>query len=149
MAATLPGRESGHHGYMRGKDPLLLAIALACLPATAAPGPAENSAPVTAVSCRGGITSIELTEHAAYDATFYNTTDIAADDIHVAIPYGRHRVATFNVTNTFPPHASVPVHLHKNLSGGLFAYSSDDNACNVRYVHFVDGSSWGDPRVKS
>ncbi|HTV93636.1 MAG TPA: hypothetical protein VMG98_13050 [Verrucomicrobiae bacterium] len=118
-------------------------IALGLL--AAAPVPVTTP-PIIAVSCRGGVTSIELTEHAAYDATFYNTTSVAADDIHVAIPYGRRRVATFDVAHAFPAHADVAVHLHKNLSGGLFAYSSDENACNVRYVHFVNGTSWGDPR---
>lgn len=98
--------------------------------------------PITAGPCSGGVTSIELTEHAAYAATFRNTTGVAADEIRVAIPYGRHRVATFDVKQLFPPNVTVHVHLHKNLAGGLYAYGSDRNACNVRYVHFVDGTSW-------
>lgn len=115
----------------------------------AAPAWTQTSPPISAASCRGGVTSIELTEHAAYDATFHNAAKVAADDIHVAIPYGRRRVALFDVESTFPPDADVSLHLHKNLSGGLFAYVSDDNACNVRYVHFVDGTTWGDPNAKS
>ncbi len=107
----------------------------------------QSPAPIVAVACRGGITSIELTEHASYDVTFRNEGAVAADDIHVAIPYGRRRVATFNVQQAFPTDAETTVHLHKNLPGGLFAYESDTNACHVRYVHFVDGTTWGNPRV--
>ncbi len=125
----------------------LPALVALCLLGAASPW-AQTGAPISATSCRGGVTSIELVEHAAYDATFHNAANVAADDIHVAIPYGRHRVATFDVESTFPPGADVSVHLHKNLSGGLFAYVSDDNACNIRYVHFVDGTTWGDPNGK-
>jgi len=114
-----------------------------------APAPAQTGSPVTATSCRGGVTSIELVEHAAYDATFYNAANVAADEIHVSIPYGRTRIASFDVQTTFAPHAVTPVHLHKNLSGGLYAWESENNACNVRYVHFVDGSSWGDPKAQT
>ena len=101
--------------------------------------------PVIASSCSGGITSIELVEHAAYDVTFRNTTNVAADDLQLAIPYGRRKVATFDVHAAFAPHSDLRQHLHKNLSGGLFAYTSDQNNCEVRYVHFVDGTSWGTP----
>jgi hypothetical protein len=116
-------------------------FALYVLLAAAAAAPAN--APVVATSCAGGVTSIELTEHASYHATFRNTANVAADDIHVAIPYGRRRVATFDVKQLFPPDVDVSVHLHKNLAGGLYAYETDQNSCNVRYVHFVDGTSWG------
>ncbi|HTX56444.1 MAG TPA: hypothetical protein VMD47_04995 [Candidatus Acidoferrales bacterium] len=101
--------------------------------------------PVVATSCTGGVTSIELTEHASYTATFRNTANVAADDIHVAIPYGRRRVANFDVKQTFPPDASVAVHMQKYLAGGLYAYSTTQNACKVEYVHFIDGTIWGNP----
>lgn len=129
------------------QSPLAAALALSLLGVVAAPPP--GAAPVAATRCSGGVTSIELVEHAAYDATFHNAANIGADDIHVVIPYGRHRVATFDVAQAFPPGTDVPVHLHKNLRGGLYAYESDSNACNIRYVHFVDGSTWGDPNAKS
>jgi hypothetical protein len=119
-------------------------LALSLLAAGLAP-PASNS-PVVATSCVGGVTSIELVEHAAYDASFRNDAGVAADEIQVSIPYGRRRVATFDVKQSFPPHTVVPVHLHKNLAGGLYAYETDQNTCNVQYVHFVDGTQWGDPR---
>lgn len=124
--------------------------AIAMLGLTAAsPSAAPPDAPVSAMTCRGGVTSIELTEHAAYDATFVNTARVAADDIHVTIPYGRRRVAAFNVAQPFPPGTPVAVHLHKNLAGGLYAYESSENTCRVRYVHFVDGTSWGDPQARN
>lgn len=109
----------------------------------ASPAAAQSGAPVTATSCRGGVTSIELVEHAAYDTTFHNAANVAVDDFHVAIPYGRHGVAFFDVRSPIAPGGDVTVHLHKNLKGGLFADESDRNACNVRYVHFVDGTTWG------
>ena len=114
----------------------------AAIPAGAQPA-TEPSPPVMATSCSGGITSIELVEHASYDVTFRNTSNVAADDVQVAIPYGRRKVATFDVHATFAPHADLVQHLHKNLSGGLFAFASDHNNCEVRYVHFIDGTSWG------
>ena len=103
------------------------------------------TAPIVATSCTGGVTSIELTEHASYDASFRNDAGVAADEIRVAIPYGRRRVANFDVKQAFPPNAVVQVHLHENLPGGLYAYESDRNSCTVRYVHFVDGTQWSDP----
>jgi hypothetical protein len=119
----------------------------AAVPAGAQPPGAQPSiqpvSPVVATSCPGSITSIELVEHASYDVTFRNTSDIAADDVQVAIPYGRRKVAKFDVHATFAPHVDLVQHLHKNLSGGLFAYASDQNDCEVHYVHFVDGTSWG------
>lgn len=127
-------------------QPRLLPLFALCLLAAA---PVQGNAPVAAVSCRGGVTSIELVEHAAYDATFHNSSSVAADDVHVAIPYGRRRVALFDVERSFPAGADVAVHLHKNLSGGLYAYESDENACHVQYVHFVDGTTWGDPNAKT
>jgi hypothetical protein len=114
-------------------------------PIPAQPAVAPPAPPVIASSCSGGITSIELVEHAAYDVTFRNTTNVAADDLQLAIPYGRRKVATFDVHTTFAPHVDVRQHLHKNLSGGLFAYTSDENNCEVRYVHFADGTSWSAP----
>jgi hypothetical protein len=122
-----------------GVAALMLAAAL---PAGGQPSNQPVS-PVTATSCPGSITSIELVEHASYDVTFRNTSDVAADDVQLTIPYGRRKVAKFDVRATFAPHADLVQHLHKNLSGGLFAYASDQNDCEVRYVHFVDGTSWG------
>lgn len=107
------------------------------------PAGAQPPAPIVATSCRGEITSLELIEHASYDATFHNAASVAADDIHVAIPYGRRKVATFDIHGTFAPNADVAEHLHKNLSGGLFADATNDPRCDVTYVHFVDGTSWG------
>jgi hypothetical protein len=56
-------------------------------------------------------------------------------------------VATFDVKQPFPANAAVSVHLHKNLAGGLYAYETDQNTCTVTFVHFVDGTSWGDPKM--
>lgn len=116
----------------------------ASLPA-GAQQPTQIVPPVVATSCPGSITSIELVEHASYDVTFRNSSEVAADEVQLAIPYGRRKVATFDVHATFAPHVDLMQHLHKNLSGGLFAYASDKNNCEVRYVHFVDGTSWGTP----
>ena len=114
-------------------------------PIVAQPAVQQPQSPVIVSSCSGGITSIELVEHAAYDVTFLNTTNVVADDLQLAIPYGRRKVATFDVHAAFAPHSDVQQHLHKNLSGGLYAYTSNVNNCQVWYVHFVDGSSWGTP----
>lgn len=127
---------------MQGPIVLSLAVALG----SAAAG-AQTAAPVVATVCRGTISSIELVEHASYDATFRNDGRVAADDIHVAIPYGRRKTMTFDVRDTFAPGADVDEHLHKNLTGGLFTVATTDDRCNVRYVHFVDGTSWGDPAL--
>jgi hypothetical protein len=121
----------------------LAAFMLAAAVAAGAQPSAEPSPPVTATDCSGGITSIELVEHASYDVTFRNTSNIAADYVQLEIPYGRRKVATFDVHATFTPYVDLVQHLHKNLSGGLFAYTSNQNNCEVRYVHFVDGTSWG------
>jgi hypothetical protein len=108
---------------------------------------AQTVSPVVATSCHGTITSLELIEHASYDATFHNTGTVGVDDIHVAIPYGRTKLATFDVHDSFPPGADVTEHLHKNLSGGLFATATNDDRCSVTYVHFVNGLSWTKPRL--
>ena len=107
------------------------------------------TAPIVATSCTGGVTSIELTEHASYEATFRNSSAVAADEIRVVIPYGRRRLATFDVKQAFPANAATSVHLHKNLAGGLYAYETDRNDCRVQYVHFVDGTSWSAPDTKT
>jgi hypothetical protein len=121
-------------------------LAIAVTLAMVAGADAQTVPPVVATSCHGTITSLELVEHASYDATFRNTGTIGVDDIHVAIPYGRTKIATFDVHDSFPPGADVMEHLHKNLSGGLFATSTNDNRCSVTYVHFVNGLSWGKPK---
>jgi hypothetical protein len=124
---------------------LFFAIGLTLI--TAGRAEAQSVSPVVATSCHGTITSLELIEHASYDATFHNSGTVGADDIHVAIPYGRTKLATFDVHDSFPPGADVTEHLHKNLSGGLFATATNDNRCSVTYVHFVNGLSWGKPKL--
>ncbi|MGA2392517.1 MAG: hypothetical protein ABSH03_04080 [Candidatus Lustribacter sp.] len=131
---------------MQHPSALTLSAVLA-LTLGAAPAGTQAPAPVVATACHGTVSSIELVEHASYDATFHNGAGVAADDIHVAIPYGRTKTATFDVRDTFAPGADVNEHLHKNLSGGLFAVATNDDRCTVRYVHFVDGTSWGDPAM--
>jgi hypothetical protein len=121
----------------------LVALILAAGIPAGAQQSAQLAPPVVAISCPGSITSIELVEHASYDVTFRNTSDVVADDVQLAIPYGRRKVATFDVHATFVPHVDLLQHLHKNLSGGLFAYTSNQNNCEIRYVHFVDGTTWG------
>lgn len=119
---------------------ILVPLATLLIGATSPP----STGPVYAMTCRGAITSVELVEHASYDATFHNASSVAADEIRVAIPYGRTKTAMFDLRATFPPNGDVAESLHKNLTGGLFAYaSSDPSRCTVTYVHFVDGTSWG------
>jgi hypothetical protein len=147
----LKGAQFGQNdGMIRSAFHLSSSLAAFILIATV-PAAAQQSAkpapPVVATSCPGSITSIELVEHASYDVTFRNTSDVVADDVQLAIPYGRRKVATFDVHATFVPHVDLVQHLHKNLSGGLFAYASDQNSCEVRYVHFVNGTSWGTPQA--
>ena len=122
-----------------------LYVAIAVTLAGAVRADAQATSPVVATSCQGTNSSIELVEHASYDATFRNTGTVGVDDIHVAIPYGRTKVAAFDVHDSFPPGVEVKEHLHKNLSGGLFATSTDDNRCIVKYVHFVNGRTWSKP----
>jgi hypothetical protein len=130
---------------MQRPSVLTLSIAVVAIALGVTPASAQGTSPVVATACHGTISSIELVEHASYDATFHNGAAVAADDIHVAIPYGRTKTATFDVRDTFAPGADVSEHLHKNLSGGLFAVATTDDRCSVRYVHFVDGTQWGDP----
>lgn len=100
-------------------------------------------APIVIAACRGGISSVELIEIADYDVTLRNTSSVAADDVRISARYGRHeRRATFDVKETFPPHVDVTKHLHRTVSGGLFAYRSDQNDCFIDYVHFTDGTTW-------
>ena len=120
---------------------LLLAPIVAALaaPALAAAAPA----PVAITACRGGITSVELMEIAAYDVTFRNEARVAADEIRFGARYGRHeKRATFDVKGTFAPGVDVRRSVRRTVSGGLFSYTSDQNDCAVEYVHFTDGTSW-------
>lgn len=104
---------------------------------------AQTGGPPVAVSaCSGGITSIELVELADYHVTVRDTANVAADEIRLAIPYGRRRTATFDVRGVFPPNVDVAETLRKTLSGGLYAYDSSQNDCRIDYVHFIDGTSW-------
>ena len=41
--------------------------------------------------------------------------------------------------------ADVSRHVRRTVSGGLFAYVSDQNDCAVDYVHFTNGSAWTRP----
>jgi hypothetical protein len=102
-----------------------------------------SSAPVTISVCSGGIASIELIEIATYDVTFRNNAPVAADEIRLSARYGRHeKRARFDVKGTFPPGVDVSRHLRRTVSGGLFAYQSAHNDCDVDYVHFTNGTSW-------
>lgn len=123
------------------------ATALAALfAATAVASPTPPAAPVVFSDCRGGIESIELVEIAAYDVTFYTTGPVAADEIRLSIPYGRHgKRADFDMRGTFAPHVDVTRALRRTVRGGLFAYMSSHNDCRVDYVHFADGTSWTRP----
>ncbi len=112
---------------------LLLALA-------AAPAPPS---PVAITACSGGIHSIELIEIASYDVTLRNTAAVAADEIRFSVRYGRHeKRATFDVKGAFPPNVDVSKHVRRTVNGGLFGFVSDQNDCNVDYVHFADGTSW-------
>ena len=71
-----------------------------------------------------------------------DTARVAADEIRLAIPYGRRRTATFDVRGSFPPNVDVAKTLRKTLSGGLYAYDSSQNDCRIEYVHFVNGTTW-------
>jgi hypothetical protein len=124
-----------------------LCVAIGLTLSMAARAEAQTVSPVVATTCHGTITSLELIEHASYDATFHNSGTVAVDDIHVAIPYGRTKLATFDVHDSFPPGADVTEHLHKNLSGGLFATATNDDRCSVTYVHFANGQFWGKPKL--
>jgi hypothetical protein len=106
----------------------------------------STSAPVVISACRGGITSIELVEIASYDVTLRNTTPLPADEIRLSARYGRHeKRATFDLKEPFLPGVEVTKHVRRTVSGGLFAYRSDQNDCFVDYVHFTNGSSWSRP----
>jgi hypothetical protein len=108
---------------------------------TPAPGP------VTISTCSGGLSSFELVEIATYDVTVRNTSSTLADQIRLSALYGhRGKRATFDLTGPFPPGVDVSRHIHKTVSGGLYAFRSDRNDCVIDYVHFADGTSWGSRR---
>jgi hypothetical protein len=103
-------------------------------------------APVTITSCRGGITSIELTEIASYDVTLHNGSAKSVDDIKLSARYGRHeKRASFDVKLALAPGADLNQHVRRNVAGGLFSNWSDQNDCFVDFVHFTDGTSWTAP----
>ncbi len=82
---------------------LLPALAGALAPAALAAAPVPQ-APVAITACRGGITSVELMEIAAYDVTLRNDGRVAADEIRWSARYGRHeKRATFDLKGTFAP----------------------------------------------
>jgi hypothetical protein len=110
---------------------------------------AETVAPVLVSDSRGGIASIELVEIAAYKVTLRNTSSITADEIRLAIPYGRRKTATFDVHGTFEPGVDMQKSLRKTVGGGLYANESEQNTCIVQYVHFTDGTSWDKPEPKN
>jgi hypothetical protein len=108
-------------------------------------GPAPG-APVTITSCRGGITSIELTEIASYDVMLHNGSVKSVDEVKLSARYGRHeKRAAFDVKLTLAPGADLNQHVRRNVAGGLFSNWSDQNDCSVDYVHFTDGTSWSAP----
>ncbi len=125
-----------------------LAVAVLAGTAAASPAPAASAAPapVAVTACRGGIASVELVEIASYDVTFRDTAAVAADEVRLSVPYGRHgKTATFDVRAAFAPGTDVTKHLRRTVRGGLYSYESDQNDCSVDYVHFVDGTSWSRP----
>jgi hypothetical protein len=108
-------------------------------------GPAPG-APVTIISCRGGITSIELTEIASYDVALHNGSTKSVDEVKLSARYGRHeKRAAFDVKLALAPGADLNQHVRHNVAGGLFSNWSDQNDCTVDYVHFTDGTSWSPP----
>ena len=124
--------------------PLAALAVLIAATATTTPPPAQ--APVVFSDCRGGIESVELVEIAAYDVTFHLTAAVAADEIRLSIPYGRHgKRADFDLHGTFAPQVDVTRALRRTVRGGLFAYMAQHNDCRVDYVHFADGSVWTRP----
>ncbi len=104
------------------------------------------AAPVAISDCRGGIASLELVEIAAYDVTFRNTSTAVADEIRFRIAYGRSKSIDFDIKGAFNPNVDVKRRLSHSVGIGLYTYTSSANTCTVQYVHFVDGSSWGQPR---
>jgi hypothetical protein len=122
---------------------LLVSASIVLLAAAYSARAAETPAPpVTFSECRGGISSIELVELAAYNVTFRNTSAVAADEIRLSIPYGRHKVANFDLRGTFNPQVDTSRALRKNVNGGLYAWRSSQNDCIVDFVHFTDGTTW-------
>ncbi len=125
---------------------LAAAVLAGTAAATPAPAASDAPAPVAVSACRGGIASVELVEIASYDVTFRDTAAVAADEIRLSVPYGRHdKRAAFDLHGSFAPGVDVTRHLRRTVSGGLYSYSSDQNDCRVDYVHFTDGSSWSRP----
>ncbi len=111
--------------------------------AAQSPAPSPPAAPVAISDCRGGIASIELIEIAAYDVTLRDTAAVAADEVRLAIRYGRRgKTADFDLHGSFAPGTDVTKHLRRTVGGGLYSYESDRNDCTVQYVHFSDGTSW-------
>lgn len=121
--------------------------AAASIGLTLGPASAQDlgPAPIAVSGCNGGIASIELVEIAAYDVTFRNTSGVTADDVRLAIPYGRRKTATFDVRGDFAPGVEIQKALRKSVGMGLFSYESSQNNCNVTFVHFTDGTSWTPP----
>jgi hypothetical protein len=127
--------------------PGALALLLSFVPVSALAQ--TTTAPIIVSECSGGIESIQLVEIASYIVTFRNTTAANIDEFRLAIPYGHRKTATFDVQGTFAPNTDYTQKLHKTLSGGLYAYESDHNTCNVQHVHFTDGTSWDAAGAKS
>ena len=126
--------------------PISIALTALALASGAFQRASADGPPIMVSDCRGGIASIELVEIAGYNVTFRNTAAVTADEVDLAIPYGRRKTATFDVRGTFPPNVDVQKALRKTVSGGLYAYESDKNTCNVQHVHFTDGTTWDRPQ---
>ena len=122
--------------------PLLSLMSLVAVLAATPPA----GAPVTISACRGGVTSIELTEIATYDVTLHNGSAKPVDEVKLSARYGRHeKRASFDVKIALAPGADLNQHVRRNVAGGLFSNWSDQNDCFVDYVHFTDGTSWSAP----
>jgi hypothetical protein len=134
---ALPGQNGGMKMLARSLTGLL---AVAVLLAPHAARAAES--PILVSDCRGGIASISLNEIGAYDVSFRNTSDVAADEIRFAIPYGHQNVAIYDIKGRFQPRADMKKALRKQVGPGAFTSESAKNTCNVQYVHFVNGTTW-------
>lgn len=128
---------------------VLLALALFCVQTTgieAAPdgSPAARSVSTTAVPIKIDVSSFSQRAGKAprtwLSLRFHNAAQVAADEVHVVIRY--HGSDTMIVDKGIFSPATLIAH---TFSVGLGAPSPGDTSdAAVQYVHFMDGTHWGE-----
>jgi hypothetical protein len=120
-----------------------LAISLSALLADTVQQP-----PIEVQSCTTGIESSDmlLKTDGNYSIKFVDRDERTADIVRFVVYLGQQQIAIRDV-GKFSPGVAV-THRFPNLGGEIVLVGSPSISCQVKWVHFTDGTEWTPPPPK-